>query len=71
MDVFDLVVGEIALVDAVQPEDVGVTLLLEGAPVERGGFLYVEAVRFGLVDRLGDGGGVEGYFLGNATRGCQ
>jgi hypothetical protein len=69
--VLDLVVGEVTLVDAVEPEDVGVALLLECGPVEGGGFFYVEAVRLRVVDRLGDGGGVEGDFLGDAAEVCQ
>jgi hypothetical protein len=69
--VLDLVVGEVALVDAVEAEDVGVAPFLEGGPVEGGGFFYAEAVRLGFVDRLGDGGGVEGDFLGDAARVCQ
>ncbi len=69
--VLDLVVGEVALVDAVEAVDVGVALLLEGGPVEGRRLLHAEAVRLGLVEGLGDGGGVEGDFLGDAAGGCQ
>jgi hypothetical protein len=67
MHVLDLVVVEVALVDAVEAVDVGVALVLEGRPVEGRRLLEVEAIRLGLVDRLGNGGGVEGDLLGDAA----
>lgn len=62
-----MVVVQVTLVDAIEPLDVGVALVLESFPVEGGGLRYAEAVRLGLVDRLGDGGGIEGDLLGNAA----
>lgn len=67
VEVLDLVVVEVALVDAVEALDVGVALVLEGRPVEGGRLGDGEAVRLGLVDRLGDGGGVEGDLFGDAA----
>jgi len=67
VDIFDLIVGEVALVDAVQTLDVGVTLGLERGPVKRSSLLDIEAVGFGVMDGLGDGGGIEGNLLGDAA----
>ncbi len=60
VDVLDLVVGQIPLVDAVQPLHVGVPLLLKTRPVERCCLLDAEPVGLALVYGLCDGGGVEG-----------
>lgn len=65
--VLDLVVDEVSLVDSVESLDVGVALVLECRPVEGGRLLDREAVGLGLVDGLGNGGGVEGDLFGNAT----
>ena len=67
VDVLDLVVVEVPLVDAVQPLDVGVALLLEGAPIEGRALINRKAIGGGFLDRLGDGGGVPGYFLRDAA----
>jgi len=58
--VFNLVVVEVALVDAVQALNVGVALLLKGRPVEGRRLLDVEPVGLALVYGLGQGGRVEG-----------
>jgi len=65
--VFDLLVGEIALVNAVEALDVGVALVLERGPVEGGGLLDIEAICFCLVNGLGDKCGVVGDLFGDAT----
>ncbi|KAH6610290.1 Elongation factor 1-gamma 1 [Trichoderma cornu-damae] len=58
VQVVDLVVGEIPLVDAVEPLDVGVALGLEGGPVKGRRVRHGEAVVLGVVDGLGEGRGV-------------
>ena len=68
MQVLDLVVIQVALVDAVEALDVGVALVLEVVPVERSRLLNGEAVGFGVVDGFGEGGGVVCDLLGNAAR---
>lgn len=67
VEVLDAVVLEISLVDAVEALDVGVSLVFEGRPVEGSGFLDVEAIGLGIVDSLGESGGVVCYFLGDAS----
>jgi hypothetical protein len=62
--VLDLVVVQVALIDAVQPLDVGVSLLLESGPVEGRRLLDAKPVGLALVYRLGDGGRVEGDLFG-------
>lgn len=68
VEVLDLVVGEVSLVYSVESLDVGIALVLECRPVEGRCLLDRETVGLGLVDGLGNGGGVEGDLLGNATR---
>lgn len=68
MDILDIVLFKVALVDAVQALDVGIALSLERGPVEWCGLFDRETVGFGLVDGLGDGGGVPGYFLWDTSR---
>jgi hypothetical protein len=67
VQVLDLVVVEVLFVDSVQALHVSVTLVLEGGPVKGGGFLDREAVVLGLLDGLGDGGGVPGDLFGHAS----
>jgi hypothetical protein len=62
---------QVLLVDSVQALDVGVTLVLEGGPVEGGSFLDGETVGLGLVDGFLDGGGVPGDLLGHTTMGSD
>lgn len=50
-------------VDIVEVFDVGIVFGFECWLVERGCFLNVEVVGFGLVDGFGDKGGVESYFF--------
>jgi hypothetical protein len=69
VEVFDLVVLQVLLVDSVQALDVGVTLVLEGGPVEGSGLLDGETVGLGLVDGFLDGGGVPGDLLGHTPVG--
>lgn len=66
-EVLDLVIAQVALVDAVEALDVGVALVLEVVPVEGGGLLDGEAVGFGVADGLGEGGGVVGDLFRNAS----
>lgn len=70
VDVLDVVVVEVALVDAVEALDVGVALVLEGGPVEGCGLADGEAVRGGFVYGLGHGGRVPCYLLGDAAWPC-
>lgn len=67
VDVLDLVVGQVALVDAVEALHVGVALRLERGPVEGRRLLDAEAVGLALVYGLGDGSGVEGDLFGYAA----
>ena len=68
VQVLDLIVVEVTFVDAVQPFDVGVALLLESWPVEGGGLGGGEAVGAGFVSEgVGDGGGVPSDLLGYAA----
>jgi hypothetical protein len=71
VEVLDLVVVEIALVDAVKALDICITLGLECGPVEGGGLLDGEAVSFRVVDGLGEGRSVEGDLLRNTTEAQQ
>lgn len=71
VEVLNLVIDEVSLVDSVESLDVGIALVLKCRPVEGSCLLDGEAVGLGLVDGLGQGGGVEGDLLGNATgRSC-
>lgn len=54
-DVVDRVLLQVALVDAVQTLDVGITLVLQCVPVESGGSNLGEAVLLSIVDGLGNG----------------
>lgn len=54
-NVFDRVLLQVALVDAVQTLDVGITLVLQCVPVKGGGSNLREAVLLGVVDGLGNG----------------
>jgi hypothetical protein len=67
VEVFDLVVLQVLLVNSVQTLDVGVTLVLEGGPVEGSSLLDGETVGLGLVDSFLDGGGVPGDLLGHTS----
>lgn len=67
VEVLNLVVAEVALVDAVEALDVGVALGLEAGPVEGRSLLDGEAVGLGVVDGFGNGGSVEGDLFGNAS----
>jgi len=67
IEVLDLVVLEVLLVDSIQTLDVGVTLVLEGGPVEGSSLLNREAIGLGFVDGLLDGGGVPGNLLGHTS----
>lgn len=67
VQVFDRVLVEVALVDAIEALDVGITLGLEGRPVEGSRLLYGETVCLGVVDGLGEGGSVEGNLFGDAS----
>ncbi|PMB66771.1 Elongation factor 1-gamma 1 [Beauveria bassiana] len=65
--IFDLVVAEIALINAIEALDVSVALLLKGIPIKGRRVLDGEAVGLGVVDGLGNGGGVEGDLFRNAS----
>lgn len=67
VEVFDFVVVEVTLVDAIEAFNVIVSLVLEGLEVERGGLFDVETVSGGLVEGFGDGGGVPGNLFGDAS----
>jgi hypothetical protein len=67
VDVLDLIVVQIALVDAVEALDVGIALVLERGPVEGSRLLDGEAVCFAIVDSLGEGSGVECDLFGDAA----
>ena len=67
VNIFDLVVSEVALIDAVETGNIGVALVLEGSPVEGSSLLEAEAVVLGLVNGFGNESGVEGDLLGYAT----
>src|SRR6185312_1264033 len=58
--------GEIALVDAVEPQDIGVALLLEDCPVVRSGWER-EAVVARIAHALGETGRVPHDFLRHAA----
>lgn len=58
MEAFDLVVAEVALVNAIEALDVGVALVLESRPVEGGSLLDREAIGFGVVNGLGNSGSI-------------
>mmetsp|Transcript_6192 Transcript_6192/g.17638 ORF Transcript_6192/g.17638 Transcript_6192/m.17638 type:complete len:323 (+) Transcript_6192:1049-2017(+) len=65
----DAGVLEVALVDAVEPPNVQIPLLLQKGPVKGDGVLVgvVKSVPVHLVDRLGDRGGVPQHLFGNAA----
>lgn len=65
--VFDVVVGEVALIYSIEAFDVGVTLKLEGGPVEGGSVLDREAICLGVVNGLCKGGSVISDLFGDAA----
>ncbi len=67
MEVLDLVVVQVAFVDAIEALDVGVTLVLESRPVKGRRLLNGEAIGLGVMDGLGNGRGVKGDLLGNTA----
>ena len=70
MKVFYFVIMKVLFIDAIQPSDIGVALMLEGSPIEGSGGLDREAIGSCFLDAFGNSGGVECYFLGyTATRG--
>lgn len=71
MNVFDLVVGEVSFVDAIEALDVRIALVLEGSPVEGSCLLDRKPVGLGFVDGLGESSGIEGDLFGNAPVGSS
>lgn len=71
VDIFDALIVEIFLVDAVQALDVVCALPAEGCPVEGGCFLEGEAVGACFTHCFGEGRGVPGDFLGDASGGVS
>ena len=68
VDVFHFVIAQVFLVDTVKAFDVDISLVLEQCPVKRGSCLNSEAVGSGIANGLGDGSGIPGYLLGDASK---
>jgi len=71
VDIFDFVILEVFLVDAVQPSDVSVTFVLERCEVEGSDLFDAEAVCFGFLQCLCDGSGVPGDLFGDTASTSQ
>lgn len=69
VNVFDLVILQVLLVDAIQTLDVGVALVLEGGEIKGGRLADREAVCLGLLDGFGNGCGVVCHLFGDASGG--